>query len=216
MSSVRPEYGPTLTELLRPHAPAWVPRALAAIVVAMAVAVAVSVALPGPGESQIVSEAAGLKFNFVHDERLSKVEPRPGEVLRLESRSDGRFVQSFSVLELELPTYEGSAGGVLAVMADKEIAALAKDREAFELVGEGKARVVEAAAYQVLYRARLGPRRLYGRLVLLPSPEPGARRGVKLLIEATPKAGVPRASDVGVRGLTKKPFRSFRFGTERP
>lgn len=215
-SAVLPEYGPTLPELLGPRLPAWALRLIGGLAVAAALAVAVAIAVPGGGDVHVVSSAGGAQFNFIHDMRLAPVEPRAGEVLRLESRSRGRFVQAFSVLPLSLPPYTGAPGGVLGVMADREIAALAHDREQFELVGEGKARVVEAAAYQILYRARLGERRLFGRLVLLPSVDPGARKGVKLLIEATPIAGVPRAADVGVRGLTKKPFRSFRFGAERP
>lgn len=213
---VKEEFGPTLTELLRGVLPPWVPRALLAIAVLAAVGVAVAVATPGPGERHVVGAADGIEFNFIHSDSLRWVAPRAGEAVRLEGRSQGRFVQSFSVLGFELPPYEGAAGGVLAVQAAREIKLLAAERTDFELDDEGKARVNEAAGYSVSYRARLGERRLFGRLVLLPSIEPGARKGVRLLIEATPLAGVPRASDVGARGQTKLPYRSFRFGTERP
>ena len=38
---------------------------------------------------------------------------------------------------------------------------------------------------------------MYGRLVLLPEPVPGARTGVKLLMLATPAGGADKARDVG-------------------
>jgi hypothetical protein len=82
----------------------------------------------------------------------------------------------------------------------------------------------------VQFRARLGERRLFGRLVLLPEPAAGedladpsgelenarSRRGVRLLMLATPASGAVRPRDVGARGNLKTPFRSFRFGTEGP
>ena len=215
-STVLAEHGPTLPELLRPRAPRWALRALGLLAAVAAIAIAALVALGGSSEEHYVGSVDGMDFNYIHDARLRPVEPRAGEVLRLESEVNGRFAQSFSVLELSLPPYSGVAAGVLPVLADAEIEALRRSHEAFELMGEGKARVVQAAGYSISYRARLGERRLYGRLVLLPATEPGARRGVKLLVEATPIAGVPRATDVGFRGLTKKPFRSFRFGKDRP
>ncbi len=82
-----------------------------------------------------------------------------------------------------------------------------------EVVEEGKGRVNQAAAYSIVFRASRNPR-LYGRLVLLPQPLPGARDGVKLLLLANPAGGAGKAGDVGTRGRLKTPYRSFRFGTE--
>ena len=71
------------------------------------------------------------------------------------------------------------------------------------------------AGYSLVFRASRKPR-LYGRLVLLPEPVPGARTGVKLLLLANPAAGADTARDVGTHGQLKTPYRSFRFGTEGP
>ena len=215
-SVVLEEHGPTLPELVGTRLSRGARLALAAVLVLVALGIAAAVLLPASGERHYVGSVDGLDFNFVHDERLRAVAPRRGEVLRLEAEVNGRFAQSFSVLPLALPPYRGVAASILPVLAHRQIAELARTRDQFELVGEGKARVVEAAGYSISYRARLGERRLYGRLVLLPSAEPGTRRGVLLQVEATPIAGVPRAADVGARGLTKKPFRSFRYGKDRP
>ena len=93
---------------------------------------------------------------------------------------------------------------------------LARRYRGFELVGEGRARVNNAIGYALTFRARSGPRRLYGRHYLLVEEEPeGARHGVILEIESTPAAGTPNANEVGNHGSLKTPLRSFRFGEER-
>ena len=76
-------------------------------------------------------------------------------------------------------------------------------------------RINRAAGYSLVFRASRSPR-MYGRLVLLPEPVPGARTGVKLLMLATPAGGAGKARDVGTSGAVKTPYRSFRFGTEGP
>jgi hypothetical protein len=212
--AVRPEHGPTLPEIL----PARHRRA-AAVTLVLVVLLIVGLSLRSSAEGENIVRTEPLAFNLHHDERLDQVEPRDGEILRLERRVGGEFHQAFSILPLELPEYRGDVGGTLPILAHAEIAALRERYPNFELVEEGKARINDAAGYQVVYRASRKPR-LYGRLVLLPESIEGKpaqpRRGVRLLVEATPKAGVNRPEDAGVRGLTKRPFRAFRFGTEAP
>jgi hypothetical protein len=190
-------------------------------VVAALIAVAMAVLLLRPADDGIdVVRRSPVAFNLRHPADLKTVPPRAGETLRLEKTANGKFVQSFAVLPLALPAYEGDVGGALPILADAEIRALRERYASFELIEEGKARINEVPGYQVVFRARLGDRRLYGRLVMLPELlEDGPkspRRGVRLLLESTPSAGVGRAEDVGVRGLNKRPFRTFRFGTEKP
>jgi hypothetical protein len=121
--------------------------------------------------------------------------------------------------------------GLLPVYADREIAALRRRfPKEFELTREGKARVNQVPGYDAQFRARIGERRLFGRLVLLPRPAAGedlvnptgelendrSRTGVRILMLSTPAAGAVRPRDVGARGNLKTPFRSLRFGTEGP
>jgi hypothetical protein len=212
--AVLPEYQPTLPQLLAPL-PRWVARAVLAVALLAAALIAWALLAAGAGEETVVRRGP-VAFNFIVPDGLRMVEPRAGELLRYEKRNRGLFIQSFAVSSVALPPYRGDSGGLLPVFADSEIARLARSLRDFELVQEGKARVNEIAGYQIVYRARLAERRLYGRLVLLPEPRAGARTGVRLHMESTPAAGVGRAEDVGVRGLNKRPFRSFRFGTERP
>jgi hypothetical protein len=158
-----------------------------------------------------------IAFNLRYPALYDRLPARDGDLLRVERRrDDGLFVDSFAVQPLSLPAYEGDLGGVLPIYAEREMDALRARYDDFELVEEGKARINEVAGYALAFRARSGQRRLYGRVVLLPEPVPGTRRGVRLEMLATPASGVNDARDVGVRGAIKTPYRSFRFGTEKP
>jgi len=228
------EHRPTLADLARPRlarAPRWVRWALAALAVLVVAVVAWRVLAPGSGgETHYVSKAP-IAFNFRSPNSMRRVAPRTPELIRVERRRGSLFLDSFAVEPLSLPPFRGDVSGLLPVYADSEIAALRKrfPRE-FELTREGKARVNAVPGYDVQFRARLGARRLLGRLVLLPEPAAGenladpsgelenarSRRGVRLLMLATPVSGAVRPRDVGARGDLKTPFRSFRFGTQGP
>jgi hypothetical protein len=158
-----------------------------------------------------------IAFNLRYPASYERLPARDGEMLRLERRrEDGLFLDSFAVEQLSLPAYEGDVAAQLPVYADREVDALRGQFADFELVEEGKARINEVPGYVIAFRARQGERRIYGRVVLLPEPVPGTRRGVRIAMLATPSAGVGTATDVGVVGAIKTPYRSFRFGTEKP
>jgi len=217
---VREEFGPTLLALAGPRL-RRLPRGLRAALAIVAALVAVAlVSAVLQRRSEAVNEYVqrdGLTFNFRYPDGLALAQPRGTEIVRLErKRADGLFVQSIAVEPLALPAYRGEASGVLPVAADAEKLALERRFRDFELVQEGKTRLNEVSGYGLVFRARLGERRLFGRDVLLPEPRPGARRGVRLLLLATPAAGVSRAEETGVRGVIKRPYRTFRFGTEAP
>jgi hypothetical protein len=211
---------PTAGDLLGPRlarlpAAARVP--LAAAGALLVVAVAALVALKPGEEVHEYIQRGQVAFNFRYPDPIARVAHRGAELVRLERRRpDGLFVQSFAVEPLELPAYRGESGGILPIVAETEMTALARRFREFELVQEGKTRLNEVPGYTITFRARLGARRLFGREVMLPEPVPGGRRGVRLLLLATPSAGVNRAEEVGVRGVIKRPYRTFRFGTEAP
>ena len=170
-------------------------------------------------------------FNFHYPDAMHPVAPRSPEIIRVERRRGSLFLDSFAVEPLSLPPFRGDVSGELPVYAEREIAALRKrfPRD-FELTREGKARVNAVPGYDVQFRARLGerpavrparpaararcrrgPRRPDGR-----ARERRSRRGVRLLMLATPASGAVRPRDVGARGNLKTLFRSFRFGSEGP
>lgn len=211
---VLPEHRPTLRDLLGPVPPAvW--RALAAVAAVAAIAIGWLVLRPEDDGVDYVHRGE-IEFNFRHPPELRRVAPGPGEYVRLERRRGGLFLDSFAVSPLVVPAHRGDLSGILPVAADGEIARLERRFPGFELVQEGKTRVNEVAGYTIVFRARLRERRLYGRAVLLPEDRPGTRRGAMLMLLATPASGVPTAQDVGVRGAVKRPYRTFRFGTEKP
>lgn len=216
MSPVLASHRPTLPELVRGRAGRRGLIALGAAAALVAALLAFAVLRPEDDGREVVSRAEPAPFNLRHADGLERVAPGAGELLRLRGSRGDLFVQSFAVSPLRLPAYRGNVSGALPVFAAREVEALRGHFAEFELVQDGKTRVNEVPGYLILFRARLGRRRLFGRLVMLPEPEPGARDGVRLLMLTTPAGGVSRAADVGVLGQLKRPFRTFRFGTERP
>jgi hypothetical protein len=221
MPVVAPEHRPTLGETL---APLPRPARWAVLAVLGLLLIGLVIALTGKATAdgkRLVRERP-LAFNLRVPPGMQEIKPAAGEWAHLERKGKDSFV----VEPLKLPAYKGDVGGILPVVATREIEALKKRFPALEPVEEGKGRINQAAAYSVVFRASRKPR-LYGRLVLLPQPPvspgglataslAGARDGVKLLLLATPEAGAGKASDVGTRGQLKTPYRSFRFGTEAP
>jgi hypothetical protein len=207
---VAPEHRPTLGETL---APLPRPARWAVVAVLGLLLIGLVIALTGnaTADGERLVRGKPLAFNLRVPPGMQEIEPPAGEWAHLERKGKDSFV----VQPLRLPAYKGDVGGVLPVAATRELDALRKRFPALEPVEEGKGRINQAAAYSVVFRASRKPR-LYGRLVLLPQPVPGARDGVKLLLLANPQAGAGKASDVGTRGQLKTPYRSFRFGTEAP
>jgi hypothetical protein len=226
------EHRPTLADLARPRLarlPRWARWSLAAVALLVVLVVAWRILAGGDTGTHYV-QCTPLAFNFHYSGTLHQVAARAPELVRLERRRDGLFLDSFAVEPLSLPPFGGEVSGALPAYAVEEIAALHRRFPQFELLREGKSRLNQVPGYEVQFQARLGKRRLYGRDVLLPAPAPNedlanpsevlhnerARNGVRILLLATPASGVTRVRDVGAHGLLKTPFRSFRFGTEGP
>jgi hypothetical protein len=149
---------------------------------------------------------------------VTRVTPRRGELLRLEQRRDGLFIQSFAVRDLRLPPYRGALSGMLPAYAEAYKAGLARRLRGFTAscngCSEGKTRINDVPGYAITYRAKLGGRTLYGRDVLLFPDTAGVRDGVVLELLVTPASRVANPGAVGNGGLLKMPLRTFRFGTE--
>lgn len=211
---MKPEYGPTLVQLLAPRSLAV--RVAAAVLAVAILVVAVVIALTSRPDETAVLIRKPITLNLIHGPQWEPVD-RPGALVALRHESpDGLFLDAYAIRELRLPPYRGAVGGMLPVLADSYIRDLARRYRSFELVGEGRARVNNAIGYAVTFRARTGSRRLYGRHYLLVEEEPeGRRHGVILELESTPAAGTPNADTIGNHGALKTPLRSFRFGEDR-
>lgn len=213
---VVPEYRPTLPELVHARGGRRALVAAGGLGLLALLLLAFVVLRPQDDSIDLLSNAEPAPFNFRYTAGLERVAPEGDELVRLEARRGDLFIQSFAVSPLRLPAYRGETSGSLPVFAAGEIEALRSRFAEFELVQDAKTRVNEVPGHVILFRARLGKRRLYGRQVLLPEPLPGTRDGVRLLLLATPAGGVSRASEVGVRGVVKRPYRTFRFEAKAP
>ncbi len=212
---VLPEYGPTGPELMRrrfrPRTRRVLAAALAVVVVLLAVLIATRA---GDGLEQLEHRSAPVFTLLYPPGQVHRVAPRPGELVRLRAHR-GRLLAVVTVRRLTLPPYGGSVGGLLPVFAERHIRALAAELPDFRARTEGKARVNLAPGYQLRYRSGPAARRTLGTDILV-VPADGRRDGVVLRYRQT---NPPRALDAADRELvkaTRKAFRSFRFGLDRP
>jgi hypothetical protein len=217
MSVVREEFGPTLPELVgrrlgvRPRA-VWL--SLAAIG-AVAVAVAAWLALrPDPNESGVVVREP-VAYNLIYTDALRRVAPRPGETLRLQSRSGPP--QSFAVRTLRLAPYKGDVSAAMTFLSSLLIERMRAQYTDFVWRGDGRVNINKQPGYQIVFQARVDGRTTYGRRVMLVAkPDPPPREGVDITILAARSPSVPNLDSVGATGALKTAYRSLRFGTDRP
>jgi hypothetical protein len=211
---MKADYGPTLPQLLAP-------RSLAVRLAAVAVAATIVIAAAAIAWASRPDETAVLirkpvTLNFIYGPQFEEV-LQAGTLVSLRHESaGGLFLDAYALRPLVLPSYRGTASGMLPVYADMYLRTLPRRYPGYEFIGEGRARINNAVGYEVTFRARSGMRRLYVRHYLLVEEEPeGLRRGVILEIESTPAAGTPNADEIGNHGALKTPLRSFRFGEDR-
>jgi len=213
VSAVKPQYGPSLVQMLAPR-PLVVRLAAAAFAVALLAAV-VLIALRTRADETFVLERDPVTYNLVYGPQFHPVQ-KPGTLLALANDRGGLFLDSYVLRDLRLPAYKGAVGGMLPVYADGYIRRLRTRYDGFEFVAEGRTRVNNGIGYQVTFRARRAGRTLYGRHLLLVEDRPdGLRRGVVVELTSTAAAGTPNAAEIGNHGALKAPLRSFRFGADR-
>lgn len=217
MSVVRDEYGPTLPELLGPRLgvrvrTAWIG---VAVVVAVGVAIALFLSLrPDPTRKQLIVRGP-LTFNILSTPGVKKLAPRQGEVLRLRSRSGAP--QSMVVRVRPLEAYSGDANALFAVMASRLTDEMRGQYEDFVWRQDGRVSINKQPGYQIEFQARIDGKTTYGKRVLLvPSSFPSPKRALDILVLAQRSNVVPHVDAVGSNGSMKTPYRSLRFGTDRP
>ena len=216
MSAVRPEFGPTLPELLGPRLRALPPvlcLGLAALGGFVVVAIFYALVLRGEGTDakRAVVVRTPVAFNFVYRAPFARLPSQGGELARVGSRS-----QSFAVRDLKLPPYRGDAAGSLPLYAAQQEAQMARQFPGFVWRADGRANINQQQGFEIVFQFRRpGGPLTYGRRVFL-LPSVTAREGADILVTAPRSAAIVRADDVGHNGGLKTALRSFRFGTERP
>jgi hypothetical protein len=196
---VRPEFGPTLPELLAPRMRAIGHARLAALLVAGALAAgALALLIGGPGsttDTVVVREP--VAFNLVYDTaRLERPQPPPGGVaLMLRTPASDPDPETFTARPITLPAYSGDPAGVQPAVASGLIDQMRAADPAFILRAEGRTRINSQPGYP---------------------DEPGVRDGADVTVVSVRSETIPNVDAVGSNGPMKQPYRSFRFGTERP
>jgi hypothetical protein len=221
MSVVRPEFGPTLPELLGPRVRA-LPRAGQAVLAALAAIVVLALAfllLGGGGEERttvVVREP--IAYNLVYPPALQRVQPQGRETLRLETAPRAADPQSFAVTPFTLPPYRGDSTGVLTGMSGNLITRMRATIPGFVWRSDGRVNYNRQPGYEILFQAKIDGRTWYGRRTLLvPGGDQPPREGVDITLMAARSEAIPRVDAVGsASGALKTAIRSFRFGTERP
>jgi hypothetical protein len=217
VSVVREEFGPTLPELLGarlrvPVRTVW--RWLAGVAVVAIAVLGWLMLRPTPGQTGIVVRSP-VAFNLVYTDAVRRAAPRAGEVLRLQSRSGPP--QSLAVRPLRLPPYKGDVSATLTLLSARIIDEMRQHYEGFIWRSDGRVNINKQPGYQIVFQAVVNGRTTYGKRVLLVAgPDPPPRAGVDMTILAARSAAVPKADAVGGNGALKTPYRSFRFGTQRP
>ncbi len=218
-SLVRPEFGPTLSELAGPRWrrwPRWVRIALAAGAVVLVVAVVLA-ARSGAEPRDTIVVRGPLAFNLVYQaDKLDRIAPAAGEELRLRSPASTAAPALVTVRPVRLPAYGGDPAGTLPVFAGGLITEMRAADPSFVLRSEGRARVNGQPGYQIQFQTTRNGRTVYGRRALLFEDRPGVRDGADITMLATRSPTIPNVDAVGSNGPTKLVYRSFRLGTERP
>ena len=214
---VRPEFAPTLPALARRRL--GIPErttVIAALAVGFAAVAIMLIArwVETPDGEVVVHRGEPVFYVVYSPDVLSRVDPRPGELIRLQARR-GALRMSVVARVLPLPAYRGDVSrGLLPLSAEAYADELRRSLPGFRLRGEGKARVNDFPGYQLGFRAGPPSRRIYGRDLLLVQREFGPRVAVAVSLRQTGARRRPGEAEQRVIDLTKDAFRSFAFGSD--
>ena len=130
MSAVRPEFGPTLPELLGAADPRCLPRpvrvALAALAALVVLALVYALFMPAtPREAQERGDRPRRRSRSTSSTAARSRKETPKA--RRAARASAARTQSFSVRALNLPAYKGDAAGFLPLYAAEQEAQMAKE-----------------------------------------------------------------------------------------
>jgi len=211
---IKPEYQPTLGQLLAPRWHSASPLARGVVIVSLGALLALVVATVLTLENASFTHGGRVPFSFSY-RRLYRVRPDPGGWVKVQRRGPGgRLEDSFAVEPLTLPPYGGGQSGELPLYAQGYIVGLRRRYKDFVLRGDGKTRVNTVLAYNVLYTANVEGRPMFGRDVLLLQQRPGAREGVDIVMLTAPRANpqVTSPLEVASAGVLLRPLKTFTLG----
>lgn len=205
---LKPEYGPTLGELLAPRWQAASKRVQAVVLAVCIALLALALGVALTLENAHYSHGGPVPFSFSY-RGLYRTSPAVGEYVRVRRVSHGHLQDAFAVGPLHLPHYTTSLSAELPLYAVSYIAGLRQRYVGFVLRGEGKTRVNTVPAYTVAYTARIAGRTVYGRDVLLLPERTGARMGVHIVMLSAPTRQLTSPLLVGTAGVLERPLETF-------
>ena len=207
---LKQQYGPTLGKLLQPRWRATAPMVRVILLVLATGLLALILGAVLTLRNTSYSHSGEVPFSFDYKD-LHPITPDPGGYVKIARHSARGLESSYAVAPLLLAPYAGSLTGELPLVAAGYTRSLVHRFAHLEIEGEGKTRINSTlSGYQVLYKALLGGRTVYGRDVMLLPSTPGARKGVVVEMLSTEVATV--AKPVGSSGVLETPLKTFAFG----
>jgi hypothetical protein len=183
---VKPEYGPTLPDLLESRL-GGVPKRLRSITAAVIVVVVLVVGLVSVrgGSSSISGAAGGVSFSFSYSGLRREAAP-PGVAVLLAARRGMQLVARIEVAPLRLPAYAGNVIGIEPLIAANYMRAFAARTPGVAIQGAGPTVVAGTAGYNFTFTQRLDGGTYYGRVIFITPSLSHARRGLTLSLLAQP------------------------------
>jgi hypothetical protein len=212
---VRPEFGPSLPELVsRRFSVSRRVVGIAAVIALIVLAVVVKLVIDDGREKLVVH--GNPSFNVLYDPgQLHRVAPKPGELMRLDGRRAHAAVE-ITARNANLPPFNGDAiGGQLPVYTAQYAIELAKQLPGFMLGDEGRARIDQAPGYQIAYTSGTSGNRSYWREIFVMPDANQPDQTVALRLRQTFSGPTGRPAQALVQAA-KKAYFSFRFGANRP
>jgi hypothetical protein len=215
MPLLRPEFGPTLPELIsRRFSVSRRAAAIGAVVVLIVVAIAIEV-IADDGRDKFVVHGKP-SYNVLYDpSQLHRAAPQGDEQLRLVGKRPHVAVE-LTARPAKLPAFKGDViGGQLPLYTAQYANRLSRQLPGFQLGDEGKARLNQAPGYQISYTSGPAGNTTFWREVWVMPKADEADQTVVVKMRQT-FSGRPGPRGQALLQATKKAFRSFRFGTRRP
>ena len=216
---VKPQFGPTLPDLLAPRIdslPRIVARILAVLgVIVVAVIVAVVVRLHDPVYS-FAGPPNALRFKTSYSRAMTREAARAPVLLALRQNSSVGLAASFEIETMALPRYGGEISGLLPVVAAGLIRKLSASDRSFVLWSQGRTRINLVPGYTFTFQRTIGGRPYWGRYVLLTPHISGDREGLLITMLTDPAllkgATAPVTPDsVASVGVLFDPLERLRF-----
>jgi hypothetical protein len=186
-ADVKPQFGPTLPQLLEARI-GGVPRRLRPIAVAIVALIVAVVLIDGlrGGASTISGGAPGVSFSFSYSGLVREATP-PGQYALLASHTaTGRLVAQIEVGPLRLPPYSGNVTGIEPVLSANYMRAFAARTPGVTVQSAAPTLVGGSPGYNFTYTREIAGLTYFGRTIFITPSVASGRRGVIVSVLAQP------------------------------